>query len=275
MVLLLLRLLPRRALSRAFGAVMSIRFPAPINSFVVWLFAKAVGVRLDEAELPISHYRSVGDFFTRNLRSNIRPLGEGFVSPIDGTFRDVTTASQGEVVQVKGKQYSVKELLGGGGWSEVYDSARIYSLYLSPRDYHRIHAPFDLVVNGFEHIPGDLWPVNDASLHSIDGLFPKNERIVVRCSSGEDEFCVVLVGATNVGSMSLSFADVRTNLWRFTGSARTFSPPINLSKGDLLGTFHLGSTVLILIPKPSDLFRWVPKAAPGRAIKFGETLITR
>jgi phosphatidylserine decarboxylase len=245
--------LPLAYLSWFVGKLANLPLPRPLSTFTVRVFAGAYGIDASLATRPVEDFRSIGDFFTRDLRPELRPMSDGLVSPVDGTLRSLqNVGSERTPTQVKGKNYSVDSLLGSDELSHRFAAGQLWNFYLSPKDAHHIHAPVDGRVIRTVHIPGKLWPVNDWALRSVEGLFAVNERIVSFIDTAEGLVAVVMVGATNVGRISLAYAEMETNLrpWSRKVARRIdHSPAIVVTRGAKLGTFKMGSSVIVLTEK--------------------------
>lgn len=267
---------PKNHLSLVLGKLVRIRLPKPFSTWLVRAFARGVGANLSECTKPIEEYRSIGDFFVRDLRPESRPIAKGMVSPVDGTLRFAGPIVGRELVQVKGKNYSLDKFLGLVAGEEVGNLSFYFNLYLSPRDYHHVHSPIDGTVVEVVHLPGKLWPVNDWSMQTIDGLFVQNERVVVHLATAIGKVVVVFVGATNVGRIEIPWIPLVTNASPWFGQkpgariVHRTGAPLEIKKGDRLGTFHMGSSVVVLTEK-ADLKLASELTAPT-AVKFGQTI---
>jgi phosphatidylserine decarboxylase len=246
----MLALLPKSYLSWGLGHLARLPLPKPLARFSVSLFAQAYSIDHSMATRPFDSFRSVGDFFTRDLKPELRPIAHGPVCPVDGTLRSCTDLTAGgEVIQVKGKSYTVAQLVGDSELARRFEQGQLWNFYLSPQDAHHIHAPVDGEIVETIHIPGKLWPVNDWALHSVDGLFVVNERVVTLIQSTHGLVAVVMVGATNVGRIKLAYTDLITN--RIPWAAKTHKrlkhePPIPVARGSKIGTFMMGSSVIMV-----------------------------
>jgi phosphatidylserine decarboxylase len=242
--------LPLTYLSWFLGKLANLTLPKPLATLTVRMFSGAYGIDSSLATRPIEDFRSIGDFFTRDLRPELRPMGDGLVSPVDGTLRSVQNIEAGDMLtQVKGKSYSLESLLGDDELSHRFVNGQQWNFYLSPKDAHHIHAPIDGRVLRTVQIPGKLWPVNDWALRSVEGLFAVNERIVSYIDTALGLVAVVMVGATNVGRISLAYSQMETNLrpWAKKGKQVIHhNPAIPITKGAKLGTFKMGSSVIVL-----------------------------
>lgn len=249
----LLRYLPRNLLSALFGRLTRFRFPRPITTAVIRAFASYYKVNLTECDRGIEEYSSLSEFFVRPLREGVRTIEDGAVSPVDGVVVEYGAIEGERILQVKGRTYSVRELLTPAIPSERFENGFFVTIYLAPHNYHRIHAPASGEVHQAVVVPGTLWPVNSWSVNNIQDLFAVNERVITRLVTPHGEIGVVAVGAFNVGSISLSFdGELRSNSGSRTLVQKRYSPPHPLNKGDHLATFHLGSTVVLLFERDSN-----------------------
>lgn len=246
----LLSVLPKSYLSWLVGHAARLPLPRPLARFSISLFAQAYSIDTSLATRPFDSFRSIGDFFTRDLRPEFRPIGEGPVCPVDGTLRSCQDLSpSGEVAQVKGRSFSISELLAGDEIAKRCELGQLWNFYLSPQDAHHIHSPVDGRIVRTIHIPGKLWPVNDWALTSIEGLFVVNERVVSIIESSVGLVAVVMVGATNVGRIKLAYSELVTNRYpwhRKVASTVEHEAPIVVRRGQKIGTFMMGSSVLLV-----------------------------
>lgn len=243
----ILKILPKNYLSYGFGKIANIPLPRPLNKALIQWFADTYKINLNEIEHDLESYRSLGDFFTRTLKPGARPIGEGLVHPCDSSITEFGQISKQTLVQAKGMTYSLTELLGSHDLASDLEGGIYITYYLCPSDYHRVHAPADLTIHSCMHIPGQLWPVNSWSVKTIPNLFPRNERLVTRLQIQKLPAALVMVGATNVGKITLSFDQglVTNNLSSKTVN-REYKTPVLLKKGSQFGTFHMGSTVVMI-----------------------------
>lgn len=272
--------MPKSYLSWFVGTLAHIPLPWPLNVLSIRIFAGLYKIDCDAASNPVSSFRSIGEFFTRDLKPELRPIAGDICSPVDGTLRQIDSIpSEGLLTQIKGQTYTVSELLGGDErWREFIGGAG-YLLYLSPQDAHHIFSPVTGRVVETVHIPGKLWPVNSWAVNTVPNLFAVNERIVSVIESEFGKVAVVMVGATNVGKISLSYFDIVTNLapWRRESIRKVVHHnPIQILQGEKLGTFHLGSTVVLLTQRgvSEELVRRLlgEESASGISIKYGANL---
>jgi len=269
-----LRLVPKNALSRVVGAATRLPLPAPIGSGVMKAFANRYRIDLSECG-ELSGFRTFGEFFARPLRPGLRPIARGeevVVSPVDAVVSETGVARGGRLVQAKGIDYTASALVGDERVGARLDGGRYATLYLSPRDYHRIHFPLSGRVLGWRYVPGKLWPVNPASVRSVPGLFTVNERLVTLLDSPLGLVAIVAVGATVVGRVRATFdPEVPvTNLAGAGAQSLDYATPIAVEKGQELGAFEMGSTV-ILIFEPGRV-ALSPAVAPGARVRVGEAI---
>jgi phosphatidylserine decarboxylase len=265
--------LPQGALSRGFGRVADLPVPRPLRRAVIGGFARAVGADPAEAERPIGEYRSVNAFFTRRLRPGARTWPgdrHKVASPVDGTVGQLGRIEEGRALQAKGKEYSVAELLGDAEEASPYEGGSFLTLYLSPKDYHRIHTPLPGRVISMRHLPGGLMPVNAPAVASVDRLFCRNERLVCHLETEVGRCAVVAVGAYNVGRITAAFdPDWTTNRRRVRApDTRRYDPPMRIGREDELMTFHLGSTVVVLWQRRR--MELDGRLEPGATVRVGE-----
>jgi len=250
LLFILLPIIPKRLTSRFVGVLMKLPLIWPLNVLVLPIFARIFRIDASEAEHPYSRYGSCNAYFTRKLKAGARPIQGAFVHPCDAELSAQGTVASGQLVQAKGWEYSLGEFLGNEELAKAYEGGRFYTYYLCPADYHRVHAPRGGGLYSATHIPGELWPVNSWSVQKIPRLFNLNERVVMNFENEKKEqWSVVMVGATNVGKISIS-ADpsISTNRWLWHApSAREYSPAFAVNAGDEIGTFHLGSTVIVVL----------------------------
>lgn len=267
----LLKILPKNHLSYVIGNLVHKKLPKPLAEASVAWFAKRYKINMDEAEKPISEYKSIGQLFTRNLKPGVRPIQGGVIHPVDGRITSWGKITSNTLMQAKGKSYSVSDFLASNEWAKKFEGGIFLTYYLCPTDYHQIHSPVDGQVVQATYIPGYLWPVNEWSVSSIEDLFSINERLVSFIKTDMGEVALVMVGATNVGKMTVSYdPELITNQLNIHEPyVKKYSPSKPLSKGDKLGVFHMGSTVVMLYPKD---YLVLTKQNPSGAAKLGETL---
>jgi phosphatidylserine decarboxylase len=252
--------------------------PVRLRSLAYRAFARAVGANLEEAELPLGAYPSFGDFFARGLRRGTRtvdPSPAAVVAPCDGVMAACGIATGGMLLQAKGHTYRLADLVGDEVLALRLTGGHYATIYLSPRDYHRVHAPIDAAVTGYEYIPGALWPVNPRLAGRREGLLARNERVVIRLNSRTaGDVALVMVGAVGVGNIRLSHpafpsqfpdsATLRPASERYRAELRD----VRVRRGDELGAFRLGSTVVMAFA-PGTV---VLQGSMGQPVRFGERI---
>jgi phosphatidylserine decarboxylase len=268
-----LRYVPKNRLSRTAGRLVHARLPRPIARRLVRWFARTYQIDVGAAALPIEEYPSIGHFFIRDLREGLRPIEGDFVCPVDGVLRNYGPVTDGRLEQIKGKTYTVASFLGDAEYAKRFEKGAFFNLYLSPQDYHHVHSPVSGNVVRSVHIPGMLWPVNDWSLANIDELFSINERVVTYIECHLGLVAVVMIGATNVGKMSVVYDSFISNAGNIDRTvARSYDPPKPIHAGDRLGTFHMGSSVVILLePERVDLDR--VRLHSGKKVQYGAAVV--
>jgi phosphatidylserine decarboxylase len=237
-------------------------------------YCRAYAVDLTECEIPAQGFETFDAFFTRRLKPGARridPDPSALVSPADGRIEDIGTIHAGATFLVKGRRYDVAELLGDTAAGAELEGGQFAVIYLSPRDYHRVHAPVEGVVSALRHVPGTLYPVNQFGVTYVPNLLARNERVVVhQRNQVHGRVITVLVGAVGVGRISISFDDsVVTNDGRSAGLRVYGDAPPRLARGDELGVFHLGSTVVLFIA-PGQPLTMLPPA--GSRVRMGEAI---
>jgi phosphatidylserine decarboxylase len=268
-------LLPKRFLTQVMGALAGLRGGA----FTHWIIRKFIArykVNMAEAANPrVESYTTFNEFFTRPLREGARPIATApFICPVDAAISQFGPIEHDQIFQAKGHSYSTRALVGGDQQlAHQFDHGHFATLYLAPKDYHRIHMPCDGVLKRMIYVPGDLFSVNPLTARHVPSLFARNERVVCVFDTEYGPFVNVLVGATIVGSMATVWhgvvnpprsRDIRE--WNYEGQN------IRLAKGAEMGRFLLGSTVVMLFPKNVVTFNadW----APTRPVKLGEAMAT-
>lgn len=266
-------LLPKQALTALAGKLASAR-AGWFTTALVRAFVSHYRVNMAEAEpSDPAAYASFNAFFTRALQAGVRPISAAdLVCPVDGAISQFGAIERDQIFQAKGHQYSTTALLGGDtALAARFQDGHFATLYLSPRDYHRIHMPCAGRLTRMVHVPGDLFSVNPATARGVPGLFARNERVVCVFEGAQGPFALVLVGATIVGSMSTAWHGLvnppRTGVlrhWDYTPGE------VTLQKGEEMGRFQLGSTVVLLFPKGRLDFNsaW----APAGTVRLGEAM---
>jgi len=266
-------LIPKQALTILAGKLAGAEAGGLTTGIIRW-FVGRYGVNMAEAANPdIASYASFNEFFTRPLRDGARPLAAAdFICPVDGAISQFGVIERDQIFQAKGHSYSTAALVGGDReLAARFADGSFATLYLSPRDYHRIHMPCDGRLIRMIHVPGALFSVNPITARGVPGLFARNERVVCVFDSPHGPFVLTLVGATIVGSMATVWHGVVNPLR--PGHLREWSyadQRIEFRQGDEMGRFLLGSTVVLLFPK--GRIRFNPDWAPAQVIRLGEAM---
>lgn len=278
LAILLQYIAPKQLLTAAAGKLAHWQAGGLTTSFIGW-FVRKYHVNMEEAlNGDISSYASFNLFFTRPLKPGARPLADhAFICPVDGAISQFGKVEQGQIFQAKGHHYTAQALVGGdANLAANFDSGSFACLYLSPKDYHRIHMPCNGELLSMTYVPGDLFSVNPLTAANVPGLFARNERVVCTFESAQHgKFVMVLVGATIVGSMATVWHDAKD---------RIINPPrpgkiihwdysdrnITLKQGEEMGRFLLGSTVVMLFEK--DVLEFNASWHPGKPIRLGEAM---
>lgn len=265
--------LPKQALTVIAGKLAGRQAGALTTSVIRW-FVGRYKVNMAEAANPdIASYQSFNEFFTRPLKGGVRPLAKAdFICPVDGAISQFGAIEQDQIFQAKGHCYSTVALVGGdAALARQFDNGSFATIYLSPRDYHRIHMPCAGKLIRMIYVPGALFSVNPTTARGVPGLFARNERVVCVFESQFGPFVLTLVGATIVGSMATVWhGQVNPPRSRELREWRYDDATVNLEKGQEMGRFLLGSTVVMLFPKDSLAFNtaWVPTAP----VRMGEAM---
>lgn len=268
--------LPKRAITVLAGKVANARWGRLTTCIIRWFIGR-YGVDMQEAANPdIASYATFNDFFTRALREDARPAADAaFICPVDGAISQLGRINAGQIFQAKGHHYSTLALLAGDtSLSQHFSEGLFATIYLSPKDYHRIHMPCAGRLKRMVYVPGTLFSVNPATAAGVPGLFARNERVVCEFESDFGTWVMVLVGATIVGSMATAWhglvnpprSGVITD-WQYTEQA------IDLKQGDEMGRFLLGSTVVMLFPQDGIKFPAAWQA--GKPVRLGEAMDRR
>jgi phosphatidylserine decarboxylase len=272
--------LPQGALSRAFGRLADVPLPRPLRAPVLGGFAWMVGADVNEASQPLDSFPTLNRFFTRTLKPGARTWPNDprvAACPVDGATGQLGRVTGGRLIQAKGRTYSLRDLLDEDGQWERFEGGAFVTLYLSPKDYHRIHSPADGTIPRARHVPGALMPVNLAAVMHVPDLFARNERLLCYINSPLGRIAVVAVGAYNVGRISAAFDpewNARpgddswvTNRGAATAQSKAYDPPPGVRQGDHIMTFHLGSTV-VLVFEPGRV-ALSPGLAVGKTVRLG------
>lgn len=262
-----LRYLPKNLISRLTGWVVHRRLPNPLAVWSIRWFANRYHINLEEAEFAIEQYPHIGGFFTRRLKQGLRPTQGLIVHPCDARLTELGVIKEGLALQVKGLSFKVSALIEDASKARALEGGAYLTYYLSPTDLHRVYSPCSGEIIESVHLPGTLWPVNEASVRQIQELFVVNERLLIEIKTAKGSLFVVMVGATNVGKMTASFdSEVVTN--RLPARLRrSYQPALSIKAGEELGIFHMGSTVILLTPPG-----FLPSLPQSGPVKVGEVL---
>ncbi|MFT5112436.1 MAG: phosphatidylserine decarboxylase [Parasphingorhabdus sp.] len=238
-------------------------------------FIKAFVVDMKEAQFERpEQYRSFNEFFTRPLKAGCRPLDVGagneqqVFSPADGVISEIGELSDDRILQAKGMSYTLKNLIGDSDLAESCRGGTFVTIYLSPKDYHRIHVPFEATLESIDYKPGKLFSVNQRTANNVHGLFARNERLVATLDANISGYALVMVGAMIVGGMETRATG------KLNRSKHPYSPKITAQKfaaGEEFGRFYLGSTVILTFPRQMNI-RWDEKFRAGAPVKMGQSL---
>ncbi len=268
---LLLRLLPKNILSRLAGRLADMNLPSPVLSSLIQVYCRVYDIKQDEMKRPASQMKTFNEFFTRELKSGARPIDknpESIVSPVDGAVAEFGKIEDGLLVQTKGILYSLVDFVGKKD-AKRFQQGYFLTIYLSPADYHRIHSPVTGNVEEFSYFSGNLWPVNNIGVTKVGGVFSINERIVTLIQAQEGAVALIKVGATIVGKIKVDYSDLTTNSKKPTQLHLPVIPSRKYEKGDEIGRFQLGSTVILLFEEnqflPVDLYA-------GKKLKMGQII---
>lgn len=271
-------LLPHHFLTGLVYRITRIEWPSFKNT-LIRLVIRIYSVDMAGAAEPDpTRYRSFNDFFTRTLKPSTRPIAPDkdlIISPVDGSISQLGEIRDGAIFQAKGFDYSLLELLGGDHeWCELFEQGSFATLYLSPRDYHRVHMPCGGALKKMIHVPGRLFSVNDTTTRLVPRLFTRNERVISLFETDLGPMAVILVGALFVASIETVWAGTITPVsrqprsWEYPPKKR--EKTIKLAKGDEMGRFNMGSTVILLFGKGA--VRWDDAHAPGQSVYMGERI---
>jgi phosphatidylserine decarboxylase len=264
--------LPQHALSRLVLAATRVRMPW-FKNLLTRGFLRLFSVDMSEAtETDPYRYGSFNEFFTRTLRAEARPIDadpEKIASPVDGMVSECGAIDNDRLLQAKGRQYTLDELLARQPWARSFEGGSFATLYLAPYNYHRIHMAVRGTLRDTVYVPGRLFSVNSATARHVPRLFARNERVLTLFDTEFGQFAVVMVGALNVGSMATVWAgDITPAADRVV--TRIPCPAVTLDKGAELGRFNMGSTVILLFePKRAE---WHPLLRAGSVVQLGQAI---
>lgn len=264
--------LPHHLISRLVLRLTRLETPH-VHGVIRW-FIRRFGVDMDDAVDPvIEHYPSFNAFFTRALKPGVRPIADGvdeIACPADGRISALGTIRDGQIFQAKGHHYSLRALLGDDETATARLANGAFStIYLSPRDYHRLHMPLDGRLLGQTHVPGRLYSVAPHTVRSLPGLFARNERVIARFETDAGLMALVLVGAINVAAIETVWHGLVTPPQHRRIHRIDYDGSQLLARGEEMGRFNMGSTIIVLLENPA---RWRQDMAAGDAVRMGQFL---
>ncbi|MCH8529817.1 MAG: archaetidylserine decarboxylase [Saccharospirillum sp.] len=267
-------LAPQHTLSRLVGALAESEF-GPVRNTFIRQFAARFNVDMSEAEREsLGDYRNFNDFFTRALKADARPfpeIAEAFACPVDGAVSQIGRIEGERIFQAKGQSFNATELLGGDAQqARYYRNGQFATLYLSPRDYHRIHMPCNGKLLRTTFVPGRLFSVNTVTADHVPRLFARNERLVCEFETDHGRMIMVLVGAMIVASIETTWAGVVAPYQRQILQHHYDEPDLHLSRGEEMGRFRLGSTVILMLPDNS--LAWSADLVSGAQVRLGQAM---
>ncbi len=270
----ILRVLPRQRIGQAIGKLADSPWPAPVGRAVVGLYSRVYDIALDEY-VPgggtSGEWSSFDAFFTRKLRDGARAIDgdpRAVLSPADGRIESMARIEEGGTFLVKGRRYAVDELVGDAQEARRLLGGVGFVVYLSPRDYHRVHSPVGGEIRRIRSLPGDYYPVNSIGMRHVDNLFCRNRRVAIEIDAdgGDGRVTVVMVVAMIVGRITTIGSDAHD----VPIGVHTFDPPLRVARGDELGVFHLGSTAVVLVePSKNAAGAWLVPEGP---VRYGQAL---
>ncbi|TKI57483.1 phosphatidylserine decarboxylase [Brevibacillus antibioticus] len=270
----LIHRLPQNAMSRTMGKITA----TPFSRLAIQRYIKHYQIDTSIIEKPVSEYRTLKEFFSRRLKPAARPIApspDTIVSPVDGTVSQLGDICEGTLIQAKGKEFSVSELLGGSEEeAKRYYGGKFITIYLSPKDYHRIHMPVTGDLSCYCYLPGRLYPVNQLGIENVDRLFARNERLVTHIKTDSlGDMALVKVGALFVGSVKVCYNTATTNIKHGRQTHEKIGGTPRYEKGAELGWFEFGSTVILLVE--SNELEWATGVEEGKPLLMGQALATK
>ena len=251
------------------GKLAHLQIPQQATKPLIRAFAHHYKINPEEVEKPLGDYKTLGEFFSRKLKPGLRPIQAKRIHPCDGLLIESGKIFKDSLIQAKGRTYSLSQFLPDNPWEEDFKEGSFFTYYLAPHNYHRVHMPVSGQVEWSAVVPGELWPVNAWSVKNIKNLYVVNERVLTGIQCDQKKLIVAMVGATNVGSISMSYdVNIQTNrVGKKERVHRQYDGARALEVGEELGTFHLGSTVVLLFDK-----NWNLGYQERKAVKMGEKL---
>ncbi len=268
-------LLPQHWITALVWRIARIRHSS-IKDYLITHFVRLYDVNIDEVLLNVPEdFATFNDFFIRELKHDARRIDsavDSIVSPVDGTVSNAGSIHAGSIIQAKGMDYSLEDLLATDlDDARVYEDGCFATFYLAPYNYHRVHMPFDGELFAARYVPGDLFSVNEATVAGVRGLFRRNERLIMHFETAHGTAVLIFVGALNVGSISTPWSgELRPRKRGVVDALDITSHATSVQKGDLLGWFNMGSTVIMLLPDKSCA--WDDSLKPGATLRMGDAI---
>lgn len=270
-----IRWAPKGLCSAAVGWGARASLPRPVRAPTYRAFSRLVGAQIEEAELPLDEYPSLSHFFARKLRTGARTVDQAasLTSPCDGVVAALGSVENDRMIQAKGKDYSLARLVVSREAANVLAGGSYATIYLSPKDYHRVHAPIAGELLGYDYVPGSHFPVNPLFSRSVDELMAQNERVVFHLRTSVGHVCLVMVAALGVSNIEVAHDQIETRFFRRAQQHKQvrFDRPIDVAQGDELGTFHLGSTTILVFEPNAVAFDDIRL---GDTVRFGASIGT-
>ena len=244
-------ILPRNLISRICGILADARIPRPLLTPLIRLFSWKFGVDLTEVAQQVSEFRTFNEFFARRLLPDTRSINSNpasILSPVDGIIGEFGSINNGRLIQAKGLEYRLADLLKDPERTKIYDDGVFITIYLAPHNCHRIHSMVEGEIHEFSYIPGDLWTGSSLGVHHVPGLFARNERLTTFLRTDKGECALVKVGATVVGRIRVCYHDQVSNKHSAKNQQVALETPFHIKRGEELGLFEMGSTVICLFP---------------------------
>ncbi|MBF0236494.1 MAG: phosphatidylserine decarboxylase [SAR324 cluster bacterium] len=268
----LLWLLPKNLFSRLCGTIANLELPPQMLQVLIRAFIRAFKIDMSEYIKGVEEYRTFNEFFTRQLKPDARtidPRRDALISPVDGTIGEYGDIVQGILLQAKGITYTLSDLLNDHEKAREYEGGKFMTIYLAPHNYHRIHSMADGEILHFTYIPGALWTVSAVGVKHIPGLFARNERIISYIQMKSGECALVKVGATIVGKIKVRYSEVESNTPGVSPGSWKLNDPYPVRRGEELGLFEMGSTVVCLYKR--DQIKW-DNVYIGKTVRMGNVL---
>ena len=267
-----LRFFPKKGWSRLLSVLVQTRFPKFFSQWVMRRFIAAYQLDMNEAENALEDFPTIGSLFTRALKAGTHNIDQSpltAVSPADGHVLNAGRLHEGKLIQCKGHDFDIQDLLIDPEMANRYKNGSWCTVYLSPRDYHRVHHPIEGNITRADYVNGALWPVNQAAVQNVKKLFCVNERVITYVDSPLGEVATIMVGATSVGHITMAFDSEIVANKGHKSQNKSYEQSIEIQRAEELGTFHLGSTAIVLFANPKVE---LAELKDGQAIRIGEVI---